>query len=94
MSNNSPFDINMALDAGFDVLIPYNNVKLDSVYGLTQDATFSRSPSGVKRTGIFIGGRDLGLAMDMLNTSKQAMVSPFEVSILPIPAALSPRLRH
>jgi Methylene-tetrahydromethanopterin dehydrogenase, N-terminal. len=40
MPNNSPFDINMALDAGFDVLIPYSNVKLDSVYGLTQDATF------------------------------------------------------
>jgi len=86
MPNNSPFDINMALDAGFDVLVPYNNVKLDSVYGLTQDATFSRSPSGVKRTGIFIGGRDLGLAMDMLNTSKQAMVPPFEVSVFADPS--------
>ncbi len=86
MPNNSPFDINMALDAGFDVLIPYNNVKLDSVYGLTQDATFSRSPSGVKRTGIFIGGRDLGLAMDMLNISKQAMVSPFEISVFADPS--------
>ncbi|WP_340121782.1 NAD(P)-dependent methylenetetrahydromethanopterin dehydrogenase [Methylobacter svalbardensis] len=86
MPNNSPFDINMALDAGFDVLMPYNNVKLDSVHGLTQDAVFSRSPSGVKRTGIFIGGRDLGLAMDMLNTSKQAMVSPFEVSVFADPS--------
>lgn len=86
MPNNSPFDINMALDAGFDVLIPYNNVKLDSVYGLTQDAIFSRSPSGVKRTGLFIGGRDLGLAMDMLNTSKQAMVPPFEVSVFADPS--------
>lgn len=86
MPNNSPFDINMALDAGFDVLIPYSNVKLDSVYGLTQDATFSRSASGVKRTGIFIGGRDLGLAMDMLNASKQAMVSPFEVSVFADPS--------
>ncbi len=86
MPNNSPFDINMALDAGFDVLIPYNNVKLDNVYGLTQDATFSRSPSGVKRTGLFIGGRDLGLAMDMLNASKQAMVSPFEISVFADPS--------
>ena len=86
MPNNSPFDVNMALDAGFDVLIPYSNVKLDSIYGLTQDAIFSRSPSGVKRTGIFIGGRDLGLAMDMLNLSKQAMVSPFEVSVFADPS--------
>lgn len=86
MPNNSPFDINMALDAGFDVLVPYSNVKLDNIYGLTQDAIFSRSPSGIKRTGLFIGGRDLGLAMDMLNASKQAMASPFEISVFVDPS--------
>jgi len=86
MPNNSPFDVNMALDAGFDVLMPYSNVKLDSVYGLTQDAIFSRGPAGVKRTGLFIGGRDLGLAMDMLNASRQAMVPPFEISVFTDPS--------
>ncbi len=86
MPNNSPFDVNMAMDAGFDVLMPYSNVKLDSVYGLTQDAIFSRGPAGVKRTAIFIGGRDLGLAVDMLNASKQAMVPPFEVSVFADPS--------
>ena len=86
MPNNSPFDINMAMDAGFDVLMPYSNVKLDSVYGLTQDAIFSRGPSGVKLTGIFIGGRDLALAMDMLTTCHQAMVPPFEVSVFADPS--------
>lgn len=86
MPNNSPFDVNMAMDAGFDVLMPYSNVKLDSVYRLTQDAIFSRGPAGVKRTGIFIGGRDLGLAMDMLDTCKQAMVPPFEVSVFADPS--------
>ncbi len=86
MPNNSPFDINMALDTGFEVLMPYNNVKLDSIHGLTQDVIFSRSPSGIKRTGIFIGGRDIGLSMDMINSAKQAMVPPFEVSILADPS--------
>ena len=86
MPNNSPFDINMAMDAGFDVLMPYSNVKLDSVHRLTQDAIFSRGPKGVKRTGIFIGGRDLGLAMDMLDTCQQAMVPPFEVSVFADPS--------
>jgi methylene-tetrahydromethanopterin dehydrogenase len=86
MPHNSPFDVNMAMDAGFDVLMPYSNVKLDSVYGLTQDAIFSRGPTGVKRTGIFIGGRDLGLAMDMLSTCQQAMVPPFEVSVFADPS--------
>ena len=86
MPNNSPFDVNMAMDAGFDVLMPYSNVKLDNVYRLTQDAIFSRGPAGVKRTGIFIGGRDLALAMDMLTTCQQAMVPPFEVSVFADPS--------
>jgi methylene-tetrahydromethanopterin dehydrogenase len=86
MPHNSPFDVNMAMDAGFDVLMPYSNVKLDSVHALTQDAIFSRGPAGVKRTGIFVGGRDLGLAMDMLNAARQAMVPPFIVSVLADPS--------
>ncbi len=86
MPNNSPFDINMALDAGFDVLMPYNNVKLENVSGLTQDAVFSRSPAGIKRTGLFIGGRNLALAIDMLNASKQAMVPPFAISAFADPS--------
>ncbi|MGH8612127.1 MAG: methylene-tetrahydromethanopterin dehydrogenase N-terminal domain-containing protein, partial [Gammaproteobacteria bacterium] len=63
MPHTSPFDINMAADAGFDVVVPYNNVELDRVHRLVQDAIFSRGPAGVKRTAIFIGGRDIGLAM-------------------------------
>lgn len=86
MPNNSPFDINMALDAGFDVLMPYSNVKLESVHGLTQDAIFSRGPAGVKRTGLFIGGRNLGLAIDMFNAAKQAMVPPFAISVFADPS--------
>ncbi|NOQ15744.1 MAG: methylenetetrahydromethanopterin dehydrogenase [Methyloprofundus sp.] len=86
MQNNSPFDINMALDCDFDLLMPYSNVKLDSMHRLTQDVIFSRGPKGVKRTGIFLGGRDIGLAVDMLNTCKQAMVPPFEVSVFADPS--------
>lgn len=86
MPNNSPFDINMALDAGFDVLAPYSNVKLESIQALTQDAIFSRSPSGIKRTAIFIGGRDMGLAIDMLQATQTAMVPPFEVSVFADPS--------
>jgi methylene-tetrahydromethanopterin dehydrogenase len=86
MPNNSPFDINMALDAGFDVLMPYSNVKLESIQNLTQDAIFSRSPSGIKKTALFIGGRDIGLAIDMLEATKPAMVPPFEVSVFADPS--------
>ncbi len=86
MPHNSPFDINMAMDAGFDVLMPYSNVKLESILGLVQDAIFSRGPAGVKRTGIFIGGRNLGLAVDMMEAAKNAMVPPFEVSVFADPS--------
>ena len=86
MPHNSPFDINMALDAGFDMMVPYNNVKLDSIQGLIQDAIFSRGPAGVKQTAVFIGGRDLGLAMNMMSASKQAMVPPFEISVFADPS--------
>ncbi|KGM08083.1 Methylene tetrahydromethanopterin dehydrogenase [Methylophaga thiooxydans] len=86
MKHNSPFDINMALDAGYDILMPYQHVKLEEVSGLTQDAIFSRGPSGVKKTGMFIGGRDIGLAMDMLDAAKKAMVPPFEISVFADPS--------
>jgi methylene-tetrahydromethanopterin dehydrogenase len=85
-SHNSPFDINMAVDAGYEVVVPFQNVKLEEVAGLAQDAIFSRGPAGVKKTGIFIGGRDIGLAMDMLDVCKKAMVPPFEISVFADPS--------
>ncbi len=86
MPHVSPFDINMAVDAGFEAIFPCGNVTLEQVNGLVQDAIFSRGPSGVKRTGIFIGGRDLGLALNMLDIARKAMVPPFEVSVLADPS--------
>jgi methylene-tetrahydromethanopterin dehydrogenase len=82
----SPFDVNMAADAGFQVIVPYCNVGAESVVALVQDAIFSRGPKGVSRTGIFIGGRDVMLAADMLDTARQAMVPPFEVSVFADPS--------
>lgn len=84
--NASPFDVNMAYDAGFDKIVPYTNVELSEVAGLTQDAIFSRSPSGVKREGIFIGGRDIDLAMQMLHAAKHAMFAPFACSVFADPS--------
>ena len=86
MEHTSPFDINMAVDAGFDVVIPYSNVKLEQINNIVQDAIFSRGPKGVKRTNIFIGGRDINLSMEMLKLTRQAMVPPFEVSVLVDPS--------
>ena len=82
----SPFDINMAADAGYQFVVPYSEVGLDAIAGLTQDTIFSRGPKGVARTGIFVGGRDVLLAADMLERSRKAMVAPFIVSLMADPS--------
>ena len=86
LKHMSPFDVNMALDAGFDAAIPYTNVTVEDVNGLVQDAIFSRGPEGVKRTGVFIGGKRAIEALDMMDRTKKAMVPPFEVSVFADPA--------
>ena len=85
--NISPFDANMAFDAGWDSIIPYTNVTMEEIQALVQDTIFSRSPSTVsKRTAIFIGGRDTHTAMDMLEETKKHMVPPFEVPVFADPS--------
>jgi methylene-tetrahydromethanopterin dehydrogenase len=76
----------MAFDGGFENVMPYTHVALGEVTGLVQDAIFSRSPSGIKREGVFIGGRDIDVAMDMLEAAKNAMFKPFVVSLLADPS--------
>jgi methylene-tetrahydromethanopterin dehydrogenase len=82
----SPFDVNMALDAGFDAVVPYTGVERGEVKGLVQDAIFSRGPKGVKGTAVFIGGKNAGLALDMLEAAKKAMFPPFQLSVFADPA--------
>ena len=84
--NLSPFDANMAYDAGWDACIPYLQVEPGEVRGLVEDAIFSRGPRGVKRTGIFIGGRDMHAAAAMLEACRGAMVPPFQVSAFADPS--------
>jgi len=84
--NASPFDVNMAFDAGYEKIMPYTNVSLEEVEALTQDAIFSRSPSGIKREALFFGGRDIHLALDMQKEAKGAMFSPFEISTFSDPS--------
>ena len=81
----SPFDVNMAVDAGYEVVVPYSGAALDDVAGLVQDAIFSRPPGRYNATGVFIGGHDVNLAADMLERARNAMVPPFEVAMLADP---------
>lgn len=82
----SPFDVNMAADAGYKVIVPYINVALEETTALVQDAIFSRPPNYGSHTGFFIGGKDAILALDMLEAARKALVPPFQLSVLADPA--------
>lgn len=86
LKHMSPFDVNMALDAGYDAVLTYTHVTLGEVAGLLQDAMFSRPPKAGVRTGMFFGGKNAVLALDMLAAAKNAMVPPFAISLFADPA--------
>jgi len=86
LAHMSPFDVNMAIDAGYDATASYTSVSLDEITDLVQDAMFSRSPRDATRTGVFIGGKDALLALDMLDAAGKALFKPFEISLFADPA--------
>ncbi|MFC3693599.1 NAD(P)-dependent methylenetetrahydromethanopterin dehydrogenase [Chenggangzhangella methanolivorans] len=86
LRNTSPFDVNMAVDAGFSSIVTYSEVALGDVAGLTQDAMFSRSPDAAKRTVMFIGGKDASLALDQMAAAAKALFPPFEISLFADPS--------
>jgi methylene-tetrahydromethanopterin dehydrogenase len=85
LANLSPFDVNMAYDAGFAVA-GYTNVDPKDVAALTQDAMFSRAPQDAAKTVLFIGGRDAMVALDMAEAARKAMFPPFQISIFADPS--------
>lgn len=86
LKHMSPFDVNMAADAGYDVIATYQSVTPDEVRGLVQDAIFSRSPSDAVKTGFFIAGKNAIVSLDMMKTTVESFVPPFEINVFADPA--------
>jgi methylene-tetrahydromethanopterin dehydrogenase len=82
----SPFDVCMAYDAGYDAVIPYENVNSKDAKTIVEDAVFSRGPKGVKRTTFFVGGKDIVKAEETARTITKAMFAPFNASVVIDPA--------
>jgi len=78
----SPFDVNMAYDAGFHAVIPYGNVTEETGTLLIQDIIFSRGPKGAKFTALFIGGNDVEVAEKVRAAAIKSMFPPFQVSVM------------
>ncbi len=83
--NVSPFDVNMAVDAGYQTVVPYSGVDRENVSTLVQDAMFSRPPNSFASTGVFIGGHDVEEAAEMLARASKTTFPPFELSLFADP---------
>jgi methylene-tetrahydromethanopterin dehydrogenase len=86
LKHMSPFDVNMAVDAGFDVVATYTGVLPGEVVPLVQDSIFSRAPEHGTRTAIFIGGKNAEAALDMVDAATGAFVPPFRNHVFADPA--------
>ncbi len=78
----SPFDVCMAYDAGFNAVIPYENVTPEDAKTIVQDAIFSRGPKGASHTCFFVGGKDIVKAEEISQVVKNSMFPPFEASLI------------
>jgi methylene-tetrahydromethanopterin dehydrogenase len=82
----SPFDVCMAYDAGYNAVIPYENVNPKDAKQIVEDAVFSRGPKGVKRTTFFVGGKNINTAEEITKVITKAMFPPFNASVVVDPA--------
>ncbi len=82
----SPFDICMAYDAGYNAVIPYENIIPEDAKTIVLDALLSRGPKAVKHTTFLIGGKNAERAEQVFEAAKNSMFPPFKTSIIVDPA--------
>ena len=78
----SVFDAVVAVDADVDHLFQYSGVQPDDIEGLVHGAIFTRGPSDLKRTAIFIGGMDVRAGEALLTKVQQTFFGPMRVSVM------------
>lgn len=78
----SVFDAVVALDAGVDQLLQYSNVTVDDVRVLVHGAMYTRGPSDLKNTAIFIGGTSVTEGEAIASVALESFFDPFRVSIM------------
>jgi methylene-tetrahydromethanopterin dehydrogenase len=78
----SPFDINMAYDAGFDAVVPYASIDAGMVPGLVQDIMFSRGAKGARFSSVFFSGSSLALSEAMLKAARASLFPPFLLGLM------------
>jgi hypothetical protein len=78
----SVFDAVVALDAGVAHLLRHGGVTGSGVRDLVHGALFTRGPSELHNTAIFVGGSRVADSEALLDAIKAAFFGPFRVSVL------------
>ena len=86
LQHMSPFDVNMALDAGYDAVVPYIDRDARRSHALGPGRDVFALPARCCPHGVFIGGKDAVLALDMLDQVRKTLLKPFEISAFADPA--------
>ena len=78
----STFDRVVAVDAGADELFSYGGVTPDNVESLVHGAIFTRKPSDLMHTAIFIGGSNVAAVEALYKKVLKTLFGPFSVSVM------------
>ncbi|MEP3478739.1 MAG: NAD(P)-dependent methylenetetrahydromethanopterin dehydrogenase [Fuerstiella sp.] len=81
-SHASVFDRVVAVDAGVDHLFSYDSVTTENVTGLVHGAMFTRGPSALKHTAIFVGGSDVAAGEAVVQKVRSTFFGPVSVSVM------------
>lgn len=78
----STFDRVVAVDAGVDQIFSYGGVTPQNVESLVHGAMFTRKPSDLTYTAIFIGGSNVAAGEELLDAVTKTLFGPFRVSVM------------
>ena len=78
----SVFDNVVAYDGGADHVTAYANCNADMITPLVEGAIFTRSGPNKKNTAIFVGGSDINIGDNLLDTIQKYFFEGFRVSTM------------
>jgi hypothetical protein len=79
----SVFDRVVAIDAGVEELFSYGGVEPEHVEGLVHGAIFTRGPSDLKSTAVFVGGRNVTRAEEIFHVVQKSFIGGmFRTSVM------------
>lgn len=81
-SHPSVFDGVVAIDAGVSHLFQYGQVEPTNVRQLVHGAMFTRGPSQLHRTAVFVGGSSVSVGEEIGAEIRQAFFGPIRVSVM------------